>query len=90
MKKFFLKQKYKHIHILHNSDGAVRIKNSYSTKNTLDLILTLIDRGGGGHNDPPPSISASVTDKDVNFFSGDSCVFLEKITFSSRSGQAAP
>ena len=54
-------------------------------------IPTLIDRGGGrGSMSPPPSISAPVTDKDVKFFSGGSCVFLEKITFSSHSGQAAP
>ena len=51
-------------------------------------IPTLIDWGGVILT--PPSISASVTDKDVKFFSGGSCVFLEKITFSSHSGQAAP
>ena len=48
-----------------------------------------LNRSGGGHIDPP-SISAPGTDKDVKFFSGGSCVFLEKITFSSHSDQAAP
>ena len=45
---------------------------------------------GGGGLQEPPSILAPVTDNDVKFFSGGSCVFLEKITFSSHSGQTAP
>ena len=49
-----------------------------------------LNRSWGGHQEPPPSISAPVTDKDVKLFSGGSCVLLEKITFSSHSGQTAP
>ena len=49
-----------------------------------------LNRSGGGAQRAPPSISAPVTDKDVKFFSGGSCVFLEKITFSSLSSQTAP
>ena len=52
-------------------------------------IPTLSDRGGEALR-APPSISAPVADRDVKFFSGGSCVFLEKITFSSHSGQTAP
>ena len=64
---------------------VIKIIQFHLTLTDRAPIPTLIDR-----EIDPPSISASVTDKDVKFFSGGSCVFLEKITFSSHSSQAAP
>ena len=51
-------------------------------------IRTLSDRGGALR--APPSISETIIDRDLIFFSGGSCVFLEKISTSTHSGQTAP
>ena len=48
-------------------------------------ILTLTDRAP-----IPTSILAPITDRDIKYFSGGSCAFLEKIAFSSHSGKTAP
>ena len=48
----------------------------FLTKKNQTYILTLKDR--------------AIIDRDIKFFSGGSCAFLEKITFSSHSGQTAP
>ncbi len=66
----------------------------YFYKETYSLTLTdrapipiLSDFFWGGGS---PSILATVTDKDIKFIFGGSCLFLEKITFSSYSGLTAP
>ena len=75
------------------SESSASVGQADSNADLLALGESLYRAGDLSRGIPActaPSISAPVTDKDVKFFSGGSCVFLEKITFSSHSGQTAP
>ena len=76
----------------------MNISNYFCALKEGKKYLTLKDRapirplsdGGGGALRAPPSISETIIDRDLKIFFGWSCVYLEKITFSSHSGQTAP
>ena len=53
---------------------------------TLQHLWSLTLRGRA----PIRTLSETIIDRDLIFFSGGSCVFLGKITFSTHSGQTAP
>ena len=61
----------------------------------LDTYNTQILHGMTGNyftnssSPPSPSISRTIIDRDIKIFSGISCAFLEKHSFSSHDSQAA-
>ena len=59
------------------------------TLNDRAPIRTLSDWRGEGGLEPPP-LSRKLLKIETYFFSGGSCAFLEKITFSSHSGETTP